>query len=157
MAGDRVQPGLEVDRPLVAQQLPVSGRERVLDGVLGLLARAEQMPAEAEDGSAVALEGDLEGGFVAAADLLNQPLVAGERKQATGAQQRWTRSPSGDRERFHPVHVLPAVSARHARPMPPATQTLAESSGETRSNSPTSGLPRRFSTVEPTTRGDTHA
>ena len=59
----------------------------MLDRVLGLLARAEHVTAEAEDGAAVAFEGDLEGQLVPAADLLHQPFVAGKRQQPLGAER----------------------------------------------------------------------
>jgi hypothetical protein len=54
----------------------------VLDGVLCFLGRAEHVPAEAQDRRPVALEGDLEGGLAAALDLLDEPIVAGQPKQA---------------------------------------------------------------------------
>jgi hypothetical protein len=90
----------------VALQVPVGGGEGVLHGVLCLLTRAEHVAAEREDARAVALECDLEGQLVPMPDLLDEPLVAGEREQPLRAQ--WPeRRPSGERSRFHDLRVVP--------------------------------------------------
>src|SRR3712207_9226035 len=49
VARDRVEPRLEVDRLVRAAQVAVGGDEGVLEGVLGLVARSEHVPAEGED------------------------------------------------------------------------------------------------------------
>src|SRR6185436_4440842 len=58
------------------------GEEGVLERVLGLLARAEHVPAEAEDRAVVAVEERLEGGLVAGAHERHETLVAREAEQA---------------------------------------------------------------------------
>jgi hypothetical protein len=59
----------------------------VLHDVLSVLARAEHVPAEREDPGAMALEGHLEGQLVAAPDLLNKALVAGQSEESLGANE----------------------------------------------------------------------
>ena len=88
VAGDRVEPGLEADRPLVAAQRAIGGHEGVLEGVLGLLARAEHVPAEGEQAAVVAVEDELEGALVAGAHAGHEGVVgppARERADAAAA------------------------------------------------------------------------
>ncbi len=88
VARDREQPRLEGDLAVAAALEVAVGRgEGVLDGVLGLLARAEHVAAEGQDPRAVALEGDLEGRVAAAPDLGDEPVVASEAQQAPGSQR----------------------------------------------------------------------
>ena len=54
----------------------MGGGEGVLNGVLGLLAGAEHVPAERQDPRHVALVDDLEGGLAALPDAVDQVLVA---------------------------------------------------------------------------------
>src|SRR5829696_8411142 len=87
VAGDRVEPRLERDLALpAALKIVERGRKGVLNRVLGLLARAEHVAAEGQDAAAVALESDLEGQLVPAADLLHQPFVAGKGEQPLRAE-----------------------------------------------------------------------
>ncbi len=48
VARDPVEPWADVDRPVVGEHRVVGGRERVLEHVLGVLARTEQVAAERE-------------------------------------------------------------------------------------------------------------
>jgi hypothetical protein len=63
-------------------QVGVRGDERLLDGVLGIVRGAEHVAAERQDSRTVAVEEDLERRRVAAADVLDQPLI---RKSAENA------------------------------------------------------------------------
>ena len=92
VAGDREQPRTQVDRLLAAHQTAKGRQERVLDGVLGLLARAEHVAAEAEDRGVVAVVERLERAFVAAADERDEPLVARESQEAGGPAQTQRRA-----------------------------------------------------------------
>ena len=67
---------------VAALEIAVGRGERVLHGVLGLLAQAEHVAAEGQDPRTVAFEGDLEGRVAAAPDLGNEAIVAGEAQQA---------------------------------------------------------------------------
>src|SRR5215207_1057071 len=87
VAGDRVEPRLERELALLAAlKIVERGRKGVLNRVLSLLARAEHVAAEGQDAAAVALESDLEGQLVPAADLLHQPFVAGKGEQPLRAE-----------------------------------------------------------------------
>jgi hypothetical protein len=59
----------------VALKIGVSGDERLLDGVFGVLGGAEHVAAETEDASAVAVVQNLEGDGIAAPDELDELLV----------------------------------------------------------------------------------
>jgi hypothetical protein len=72
----------------VALKVVERGGEGVLDGVLGLLERSEHVPAETEEPGSVTLECDLEGGLVAAPNLLDERLVASQSQEALGAKGR---------------------------------------------------------------------
>jgi hypothetical protein len=50
----------------------------VLHGLLGLVPRPQEMPAEGQQASSVSLVHRLEGTPVAASDLIDQRVVAGE-------------------------------------------------------------------------------
>jgi hypothetical protein len=78
VAGDRVEPGLELDRLGRAGEVAVGGDERVLDDVLGLLAGADHVPCEGEDASVVAVEDRLERSVVAGAEQPHELVVASE-------------------------------------------------------------------------------
>ena len=69
-----------------ADELAVGGQERVLDRVLGLLDRAEHVPAEAEHAAVVAVEDRLERRLGAAAQQLDEPLVGREPQQPAGLE-----------------------------------------------------------------------
>jgi hypothetical protein len=75
IARDPVQPGTRVDRPLVRADRVEGGREDLLEHVLGVLLRAEHVPAECEQPRLVALHQRLEGAVVPAAGERDQPLV----------------------------------------------------------------------------------
>ena len=82
VAGDREQPRTHVERPVAAGELPERGQERVLEHVLGLLARAEHMAAEAEDRGVVAVVERFERSIVPGARERDEPRVAGQAQQA---------------------------------------------------------------------------
>jgi hypothetical protein len=65
----------------IAPKIQEGGGERLLHSVLGLLTRAEQVPAEGAGGRRVALEGDLEGVLAAPLDLVHEAVVAGKGEQ----------------------------------------------------------------------------
>ena len=120
-----------------ALEVAVGRGEGVLDGVLGLLARTEHVPAEAEDAGAVALEDDLEGELVTAPDLLDEPLVAREGEQALRAKHP-NRSAACDGSGRHGLWVVPACIA-HRNAI--GTRRFAR-------NPQTFGFDRRFSPHE---------
>ena len=92
VAGDPVEPGARVDRPLVGKQRVVGGGEDLLEHVLGVLLGAEHVPAEGEQPRLVALHERLEGAVVAAADERHELLVALQPKQGrTPCERRQTR------------------------------------------------------------------
>ncbi len=80
--GDPVEPGADLDLPLVGEDRGVRGREDLLEHVLGILLRAQHPAAEGQEPGAVAVEQHLEGVLVPGAELGDEPLVA------VGAQQR---------------------------------------------------------------------
>jgi hypothetical protein len=88
VAGDRVEPGLELELARVRAHRVVCGDEGLLDGILRLVGRAEQVPAEGQDRPVVAVEDDLEGGLVATADVLDEPRVRECAEQAARPGQR---------------------------------------------------------------------
>ena len=76
VAGDRVEPGLDVQiAAVVALDVLVRGEEGVLYRILGIRDRTEHVTAEAEDAAAVAVVKDFEGRRLAVPDVLDQPLV----------------------------------------------------------------------------------
>ena len=81
VAGDRVQPRLELDRLVARDKIAVCRHERLLDGVLGLDLRPEHVAAEREDAAVVAVVDGLERRFVATPDLSDQTLIGERRKQ----------------------------------------------------------------------------
>jgi len=78
----------------------------VLQGVLGLLAAAEHLPAEGEQAAVVAVVDDLEGGVVARAHALHEAVVAHESQPA---RTRWGGGPGVHRGGGH------RPSMRHRR------------------------------------------
>ena len=68
IAGDGVEPRLEVDDLVAGAQGAIGGQEGVLQDVLGLLARAEHVLAEGEQPAVVGVVERLEGGVVPAAN-----------------------------------------------------------------------------------------
>ncbi len=87
VAGGGVQPGARVLQRFAVHQLPVDGGERVLQRVLGLLARAEHVPAEREHAWRVPLEHRLERRLVA---VLGHP---GGERAVVRVRQRAERAP----------------------------------------------------------------
>jgi len=86
----------------------------VLDGVFGLFARPEHVPAEGKYPGSMALECDLEGGLVAAPDLLHERLVADEGEQPLRAE-RAERGTGRNGGGAHTVRVLPHASGSRRR------------------------------------------
>jgi hypothetical protein len=93
VAGDPVEPRPQVDLALVAEHRAVGVDEDLLQDVLGVLGRAEHLPAEAEKPALVAVDDGLECAGVAAAhhrDQASVPLqleqrgAAGEKTALTG-------------------------------------------------------------------------
>ena len=91
VAGDRVEPGLQLDRLPAAPEAVVGRDEHLLEGVLGLLLVAEHVAAERQELRRVALVDDLEGRRVAGPDLGDEPgvsaLVDGPLPEATAGRQ----------------------------------------------------------------------
>ena len=81
VASDPVQPRPHVDRALVGEDRVEGGGEDLLEDVLGVLARAEQVPAERQQPRVVARHEHLERGRVAAPDQRDQALVGLEPQQ----------------------------------------------------------------------------
>ena len=75
VAGDPVQPGPGVDRPVVGADRVEGGGEDLLQHVLRVLLRAEHVAAEGEQARLVALDERLEGAVMAAPGEGDQPLV----------------------------------------------------------------------------------
>ena len=75
VASDPVEPGAHVDRALVGQDRVEGGRHHLLEHVLGVLAGAQQVPAEGEQAGLVAGDQHLEGRGVALAHVGDQALV----------------------------------------------------------------------------------
>ena len=73
VARDREQPGAQVDRLLGAHQVVVCRQESVLDGILGLLGRAEHVTAERQDRAVVTVVSGLEARRAAGPDQPHQP------------------------------------------------------------------------------------
>ena len=65
IARDRVQPRLELGGSVVPRQGAKGGCEALLKGILGVLARAEHVPAESEQLAVIAVVDDLESRLVA--------------------------------------------------------------------------------------------
>ena len=90
VARDPVQPRPHVDRPLVAEDRVERGGEDLLQDVLGVLARAEHVPAEREQAGLVARDQRLEGRMVALADERDEALVRLQAQQRRGPTEgRW--------------------------------------------------------------------
>ncbi len=81
VAGDAVEPGPHVDLALVGEHGVEGGGEHLLEDVLGVLARAEHVPAEGQQAGLIARAEDLEGGVLAAAGERDQPLVGLQAQQ----------------------------------------------------------------------------
>jgi hypothetical protein len=84
--------------PRVAQ-LPIGGEERVLDDVLGLLAGAEHVSAERQDGAVMAVEQRLERGLGARADHRREAIVGQHPQHAHGHARRGPERRCGQRTR----------------------------------------------------------
>ena len=72
---------------LVGEHRVEGGREDLLQDVLGVLARAEHVPAEGEQAGVVAREERLKGGVLAASRKRDQPLVGLQAQQRAGPSQ----------------------------------------------------------------------
>ena len=102
VARDPVQPGPDVDRAVVGEHRVEGGGEHLLQHVLGVLARAEQVAAEGEQARLVARDERLEGGVVAAAHERDQPLVGLQAQQRRAAVEADTPGVFESRD-FHPA------------------------------------------------------
>jgi hypothetical protein len=87
VARDGVEPGPEADRPIAGAQRAIGGHEGVLQRVLRLLVAGQHVPAEGEQAAVVAVEDELEGALVAAADTSHEGIVGPPARQAV-AQER---------------------------------------------------------------------
>ena len=76
VAGDPVEPRAGLDRPLVGDHRRVRRHEDLLQHVLGVLRRMEQVAAEGQQPGLVAVEQDLEGPIVPLANQSDEPFVA---------------------------------------------------------------------------------
>ena len=76
VAGDGVEPRLELHRPVAGEEVAIRGDEGVLDGVLGLLGRPEHVPAEREDPPVVPVIYGLEGPLVAGTQQPHELFVS---------------------------------------------------------------------------------
>jgi hypothetical protein len=81
VAGDPVQPRPQVDLAVIGEDRAVGVDEDLLEDVLGVLGRAQHLPAEAEQAALVAVDDRLEGAVVATPQQRHQPLVALQAKQ----------------------------------------------------------------------------
>ena len=100
VAGDRVEPGLEIDLRAPLAEMVVRGDEHALEGVLGLLVRAQHVAAEAQQRSVVAVIDRLERRLVTAPQGSDQPLIG-------GAAQQPRRQPQRARKACGGLHLLP--------------------------------------------------
>ena len=100
VARDPVEPRPHVDRPLVGDHRVEGGGEDLLEHVLGVLARAEHVPAEGEQARLVAGDERLEGGLVAAPGQRDEPLVGLQPQQRRGAAEA-VRAGVGEGRDFH--------------------------------------------------------
>ena len=87
VAGDPVQPRLDVDRPLVGEHRVVGRRQHLLQDVLGVLPGAEHVAAERQQARLVAGDEHLERRRVASADERDQPLVGLQAEQRRAGVQ----------------------------------------------------------------------
>ena len=91
VAGDRVEPRLQLDRLPAAPEAVVGRDEHLLEGVLGLLLVAQHVAAERQELRGMALVDDLEGRRIAGPDLGDEPgvttLVDGPLPEATAGRQ----------------------------------------------------------------------
>ncbi len=87
VARDAVEPGPDVDLALVGENGIEGGRKDLLKDVLGILARAEHVPAEGEQARLVACAQRLERGWLAAPGERDQPLVGLQAQQSRRASQ----------------------------------------------------------------------
>ena len=108
VAGDGVEPRPQRGRRLGAPQVAVGGEERELHHVLGLLPRAEHVPAERKDGPVVAVEQRLERPLRAGAHLLDQSLI-GRQPQQSGWQEVVATAPDG--VGVHGIRSIPRAVA----------------------------------------------
>ena len=87
VARDPVEPRAHVDLALVGEDRVEGGGEDLLQDVLGVLARAQHVPAEGEQARLVARAERLEGGVLAAAGERDQALVGLQAQQRRRAAQ----------------------------------------------------------------------
>ena len=88
VAGDPVEPRAGLDRPLVGDHRRVGGDEDLLQHVLGVLRRVEQVPAERQQAGLVTVEQDLERPIVPVANQGDELLVALQPKQRRAASEQ---------------------------------------------------------------------
>ena len=103
VAGGGIEPRPQMLRRLALHELAVSGGEGVLQGVLRLLKRSEQVAAEGEQAAMMALE-----------DRLERRLVAGGRQRG---EPPVVESPQGRLPwRLHSHLVLPVSGSERTKP-----------------------------------------
>ncbi len=91
VARDGIEPGPEVDDPVVGLEVTMGRGEHLLHRVLGLLARAEHVPAERQDAGQVALVEHLEGVDVARPHPRDELGVGAQGEHALGGAYPRTR------------------------------------------------------------------
>jgi hypothetical protein len=87
VARDPVEPRAHVDLALVGEDRVEGRGEDLLQHILGVLPRAEHVPAKGEQTRLVAREERLEGGVLSAASECNQLLVGLKAQQRRGSVQ----------------------------------------------------------------------
>jgi hypothetical protein len=97
VARDRVQPRAQVNRLLAAHDPVIGGEERVLERVLSLVAVAQEVGAEAEDGAMMTVVERLEGGRASCPHEGNQLGVGGQSQKG----RRCAPTPRARRPRWH--------------------------------------------------------
>jgi hypothetical protein len=75
VASDPEQPGAQVDPAVVREKRPVSGRERRLNGILGIRSGAKHVAAEGQQLTGVPVVEDLECGRIAATHKRHQSVI----------------------------------------------------------------------------------
>ena len=98
----------------VALKVTVGRRERVLDGVLGLLGRADHVAAEREDPAVMAVVDGLERGLGAGTDQLDELVVGGEAQQPARDPGSRTYGPPRGRG-FHRARIIDRSVGRQER------------------------------------------
>ena len=133
VARDPIEPGPHVDLALVGEHRVVGRREDLLQDVLGVLARAEHVPAEGQQARLVARAQHLEGGMLPAARQRDQALVGLQAEQRGGpAQARhaaWCVSAETSIDSAPPSPVLSGDTVATASCVPKRSQVAYDAAG----------------------------